>query len=79
MSNADASAQRVRIAISPDGKTIASVGPDYRIQRWSIEGKPLGITDPPPGIMVAQVTGLEFADNERAIAWVTASMFASNT
>jgi WD40 repeat protein len=66
----------VRVAFSPDGKTVASVGPDYRIQRWNSEGKPLGITDPPPGILVTAITGLTFADNERAIAWVTAHQFA---
>ena len=68
--------QGVRVAISPDGKTIASVGPDYRIQRWAVDGKPLGISEPPPGVMIAQITGLIFRDNERTIAWVTASQFA---
>jgi WD40 repeat protein len=68
--------QGVRVAISPDAKTIASVGPDYRIQRWAIDGKPIGVSDPPPGILIAPITGLEFADNERVIAWLTAALFA---
>ena len=68
-------AQGVRVAYSPDGKTIASVGPDYRIQRWAADGTPVGVTDPPPGMLVAQVTGLAFADNERAVAWMTAAQF----
>jgi len=68
--------QGVRVAISPDGQTVASVGPDYRIQRWGTDGKPLGVTDPPPGILVAQITGLTFADNERVLAWLTAHQFA---
>ena len=68
--------QGVRVAISPDGKTVASVGPDYRIQRWSVQGKPLGITDPPPGILIGPITGLLFADNERVIAWLTVAQFA---
>lgn len=69
--------QGVRVAFAPDGKTVASIGPDYRIQRWSIDGKPLGVANPPPaGIVVAQITGLEFADNERVIARVTAAQFA---
>jgi WD40 repeat protein len=67
--------QGVRVAISPDGKTVASVAQDYRIQRWTVNGKPLGVTDPPP-VLVAQLTGLAFADNERVIAWVTAEQFA---
>jgi WD40 repeat protein len=68
-------AQGVRVAISPDGKTIASVGPDYRIQRWTSDGKPIGVTDAPPGILIAPITGLEFTDNERVISWVTAAQF----
>jgi WD40 repeat protein len=68
--------QGVKVAISPDGKTIASVGPDYRIQRWDADGKPLGVTDPPPGGgLVAQISGLTFADNERIIAWLTVAQF----
>jgi WD40 repeat protein len=67
--------QAVRVAISPDGKTVASVGPDYRIQRWSTDGKSLGVTDAPPGILIAPITGLTFADNDRAIAWITAAQF----
>jgi WD40 repeat protein len=68
-------AQAARVAISPDNKTIASVGPDYRIQRWSADGKPLGVTDPPAGIRNTQLTGLVFVDNERVIAWITAAQF----
>jgi WD40 repeat protein len=67
--------QAAKIAISPDNKTIACVGPDYRIQRWSTDGKPLGVTDPPAGIRNAQLSGLVFADNDRAIAWITAAQF----
>src|SRR5262249_34868459 len=61
---------------APDGKTVASVGPDYRIQRWTADGKPLEVTEPPQGLLTAQVTGLAFADNERVIAWMTAAQFA---
>ena len=68
--------QGVRVAFSPDGKTVASVGPDYRIQRWSTDGKLLDINDPPAGILVAQITGLTFPDNDRVIAWLTAAQFA---
>jgi WD40 repeat protein len=68
-------AQGVKVAFSPDGKTIASVGPDYRIQRWRSDGKPLEVTEAPPGLLIAQLSGLTFADNERAIAWVTAAQF----
>lgn len=68
--------QGARVAISPDGKTVATVGPDFRIERWKSDGTPLGVTMPPPGLQVAQITGLEFADNERVIAWMTASLFA---
>ena len=34
------------------------------------------MTDPPPGILTAQITGLAFVDNERAVAWLTAAQFA---
>src|SRR5262249_6248523 len=68
--------QGVRVAFSPDGKTVASVGPDYRIQRWSTDGKLLDINDPPAGILIAQITGLVFPDNNRIIAWLTAAQFA---
>jgi WD40 repeat protein len=67
--------QGVKVAFAPDGKTIASVGPDYRIQRWAADGRPLGVTDPPPGILITQITGLQYADNERVVAWVTAAQF----
>jgi WD40 repeat protein len=67
--------QGVKVAFSLDGKKIASIGPDYRIQRWTTDGNALGITDPPPGILVAPIAGLAFADNERVIAWVTAAQF----
>jgi WD40 repeat protein len=68
--------QGVRVAFSPDGKRIASVGPDYRIQQWSTDGEPIGITDPPQGIMIAPITGLSFVDPERVTAWLTAAGFA---
>ena len=68
--------QGVRVAISPDGKLVASVGLDYRIQRWQTDGKPLDITEAPPGMLIAPITGLEFADNERVIASMTAAQFA---
>ncbi len=67
--------QGVRVAISPDGKTIASVGPDYRIQRWGIDGRPLGVSEPPPGVLITQITALEFKDNQKVLAWVTAAQF----
>jgi WD40 repeat protein len=68
--------QGVCVAFSPDGKTVASVGPDHRIQRWNVDGEPLGVTEAPSGLLVAQITGLTFADNERVIAWMTAAQFA---
>jgi WD40 repeat protein len=68
--------QGVRVAIAPDGKTVASIAPDYRIQRWNIDGTPLGVTVAPPGLLVAPITGLMFADNERVVAWQTAFQFA---
>ncbi|MCI0685471.1 MAG: hypothetical protein L0Y71_25500, partial [Gemmataceae bacterium] len=40
------------------------------------DGRPIGVSDRPPGILIAPITGLEFADNERVIAWLTAALFA---
>ena len=68
--------QGVRVAISPDGKMIASIGIDYRIERWQSDGKRIDITEPPGGLLVAAITALEFADNERVIASQTAAQFA---
>ncbi|HEY2911104.1 MAG TPA: hypothetical protein VGI99_12705, partial [Gemmataceae bacterium] len=68
-------AQGMKVAISPDGKTIASVAPDHRIQRWTADGKPLDISDPPPGLLNAPVVGLAFADNDRVVAWYTLHQF----
>ena len=68
--------QGVCVAFAPDGDTLASVAPDYRVQRWAADGRPLEATEPPPGMLVAQVTGLAFVDNRRAVAWQTAAQFA---
>jgi WD40 repeat protein len=68
--------QGVKVAFSPDGKLIASIGLDYRIQRWHSDGKPLDITEAPPGMLIAPITGLEFADNQRVIGSMTAAQFA---
>jgi WD40 repeat protein len=68
--------QGAKVAFSPDGKIIASTGPDYRVQRWAIDGKPLGVSDPPPGLFAAQITGMEFMDNERVVTWMTHNQFA---
>jgi WD40 repeat protein len=68
--------QGVKLAVAPDGKTIAAIAPDYRIQRWSAEGKSLGVTEPPPVMLVAQISGLQFVDNERVVGWQTQAQFA---
>lgn len=68
--------QGVRVAFSADGKKVASIGPDYRTQMWTAaDGKQLGVYDPPPGILIAQISGFEFADNDLTVAWVTAAQF----
>jgi WD40 repeat protein len=65
-----------RVAIAPDGKTVASMAADYHIQRWTSDGKPLGISEPPTDILRVPITGLTFADNERVLGWTTAAQFA---
>ena len=67
--------QGVKVAISPDSKTVASVSQNYSIQRWTTDGKPLGNIEGPPGILVASLSGLEFTDNERVVSWITAHQF----
>lgn len=68
--------QGVKVAVAPNGKRFASVAPDYRIQMWGEDGTPIGVTEPPGNPIVAGITALEFADNERAIAWNTQAQFA---
>lgn len=66
----------VKVAVSPDGKTVAAVAPDYRVQRWnSADGKSLGVTDPPPAILVDEISGLAFSDNEKVVGWQTQAQF----
>ncbi len=66
--------QGVCVAISPDGKTVASIAPDFRVQRWSAEGEPLGTAEA-PRVLNAAITGLAFADNDRVLTWLTSSQF----
>ncbi len=69
-------AMGVKVAVSPDGKTVAAVAPDYRIQRWNVaDGKPIGVTDPPPAILVDEISGLAFSDNEKVVGWQTQAQF----
>lgn len=66
----------VKVAVSPDGKTVAAVAPDYRVQRWSAaDGKSLGVTDPPPAVLVDEISGLAFRDNEHVVGWQTQAQF----
>ncbi|MBN9117683.1 MAG: WD40 repeat domain-containing protein [Planctomycetes bacterium] len=68
----------VKVAVSPDGKTVAAVAPDYRVQRWnSADGKSLGVTDPPPAILVDEISGLAFSDNEKVVGWQTQAQFCT--
>jgi WD40 repeat protein len=68
--------QGVRVAFSPDGKTLASMGRDFRLQRWGADGKPLEDVPAPVNHPVGAVTGLAFADNERVIVWMTVHQLA---
>jgi WD40 repeat protein len=68
--------QGLQLAFSTDSKKIASIAADYRIQRWTVEGKEIDTSDPPYGLTVAPVTGLVFADKDRVIAWHTAHQLA---
>jgi WD40 repeat protein len=68
--------QGVRVAFSPDDKTLASIGRDFGIQRWGADGKPLEDIRAPHNLPVATITRLTFADNERIIAWMTDHNFA---
>jgi WD40 repeat protein len=68
--------QGVRVAFSPDGKTLASIGRDFRLQRWGTDWKPLEDAPPPHHLPGGAVTRLTFADNERVLAWMTVHQFA---
>ncbi len=64
------------MAISPDGRTLAAVGPNGSVERWSLpDGKPLKSTPFPAADLIVKgwdlkTGGLAFADNERVVAWV---------
>ena len=58
-----------KLAFSPDGKTLASIGDDGGIQRWSVADGTRRDTTEPPVPLAYGVRGLVFADNERVIAW----------
>jgi WD40 repeat protein len=64
------------VAISPDGKTIASVAIDHSVQRWKSDGTPLGTIDSTHDVLRVPPSGLVFPDNERVVAWATAAQFA---
>lgn len=68
--------QGVRVAFSPNGKTLASIGLDLHIQRWGADWKPLEESPVPAGLPVGVPTRLTFADNQRVIAWMTVHQFA---
>jgi WD40 repeat protein len=67
--------QGVRVAFSPAGATIAAVAADQRVERWSVDGRPLGIGDLPPHMSLSAIAGLAFVDNERTVAWMTSHEF----
>jgi WD40 repeat protein len=69
----------VKLAFSPDGKTLAAVAQDGAIDRWSLpEGKPLKATPfsrrdaAQRGYARLAPAGLRFLDNERVAAWGSA-------
>ncbi len=68
--------QGLRVTFSPDGTKLATVGLDYRIARWLVDGTPLDITEPPAGLYIGLITGLQFADSERVIASMTTGQLA---
>jgi WD40 repeat protein len=67
--------QGVKLAFSPDGKTLAAVGRNGTIERWALpDGKPLKRTAFPAPELVPlwshlHPIGLTFTDNERVVAW----------
>jgi WD40 repeat protein len=59
-----------RLAFSPDGKTLASSDGAGSIQRWSVaERKRLSVTEPPMSLDYMGLRAIQYADNERIVAW----------
>jgi WD40 repeat protein len=68
--------QGLRVAFSPDGKTLAAVSIDGTIQRWSVaDGKMIGTTEGPAVLPLSVAQGLDFADNDRVLAWGVLGLF----
>ena len=58
-----------KLAISPDGKSLAAAAEDGAVQRWSLpDGKLLSTTESPAPLLLGP-RAILFADNDRVIAW----------
>jgi WD40 repeat protein len=65
----------VKLAYSPDGKTLAGLAANWAVERWALpDGKPLKSTPFPLADLLPYESfpgafGVAFVDNDRAVAW----------
>ncbi len=65
--------QGLRLAFSPDGRSVAALGSDGWVQTWAVRGgRLLTTTEPPEAVALLTARGLGFTRQGQVVAWGTA-------